>query len=277
MVVKCAKCIEFIFLCSTTTSSSRYAILPLDQDTLMWISMIFMQMTPAYNDCTVDTLHKSVSVRQLSAEPKPLLPSKEPGICHRFNCCCCWERGGEVPASFRFPQKLDWSGLWLKVGLICKIGSQSEAVAERNPWNPGNPYYPLSVPSNQLRPNLLQQAMENAQIWQNFSHLSNLYLRQIMMWSYLTTGRTAPEVPFQSGQLLHTLPSYWSTACKADQSKANTLFTFTSKVEVSFGRGVGGKRAHDQRKMYHFDEGGKLGGWLVKNKLIGGTGWHGCY
>ena len=144
MVVKCAKCIEFIFLCSTTTSSSRYAILPLDQDTLMWISMIFMQMTPAYNDCTVDTLHKSVSVRQLSAEPKPLLPSKEPGICHRFNCCCCWERGGEVPASFRYPQKLDWSGLWLKVGLICKIGRQSEAVAERNPWNLGNPYPPLS-------------------------------------------------------------------------------------------------------------------------------------
>ena len=98
-----------------------------------------------------------------------------------------------------------------------------------------------------------------------------------MMWSYLTTGRTAPEVPFQSGQLLQTLSSYWPTACTADQSKANTLFTFTSKVEVSFGRGVGGKRAHDQRKMYHFDEGGKLGGWLVKNKLMGGTGWHGCY
>ena len=58
-----------------------------------------------------------------------------------------------------------------------------------------------------------------------------------MMWSYLTTGRTAPEVPFQSGQLLQTLPSYWPTACTADQSKANTLFTFTSKVEVSFGRG----------------------------------------
>ena len=69
MVVKCAKCIEFIFLCSTKTSSNKYAILPLDQDTLMWISMIFMQMTPAYNDCTVDTLHKSLSVRQLSPEP----------------------------------------------------------------------------------------------------------------------------------------------------------------------------------------------------------------
>ena len=104
MVVKCAKCIEFIFLCSTKTSSNKYAILPLDQDTLMWISMIFMQMTPAYNDCTVDTLHKSVSVRQLSAEPKPLLPSKEPGICHRFNCYCCWERGGGYPLRSDFPK-----------------------------------------------------------------------------------------------------------------------------------------------------------------------------
>ena len=88
----------------------------------------------------------------------------------------------------------------------------------------------------------------------------------------MTTGRTAPEVPFQARQLLPTLSSYWRTLCTADQSEANTLFTFTSKVEVSFGRGVGGKRAHDQRKMYHFDEGGKLGGWLVKNKLIGGRG-----
>ena len=58
-----------------------------------------------------------------------------------------------------------------------------------------------------------------------------------MMWTYLTQGRTAPEVPFQRGQLLQTLSSYWTTACRAGQSEASTLFTFTSKVEVSFGRG----------------------------------------
>ena len=111
----------------------------------------------------------------------------------------------------------------------------------------------------------------------HFPFIHNSYFCQIMMWTYLTTAGSAPEVPFQPEQLLQTLSSYWPTACTADQSKANTLFTFTSKVEVSFGRGVGGKRAHDQRKMYHFDEGGKLGGWLVKNKLMGGTGWHGYY
>ena len=58
-----------------------------------------------------------------------------------------------------------------------------------------------------------------------------------MMWTYLTTGRTAPEVPFQAGQLLQTWSSYWTTGCTVVQPEANTLFTFTSKVEVSFGRG----------------------------------------
>ena len=59
-----------------------------------------------------------------------------------------------------------------------------------------------------------------------------------MMWTNLTTGRSAPEVPFQqAGQLLLIFSPYWPTACTADQPKASTLFTFTSKVEVSFGRG----------------------------------------
>ena len=81
-------------------------------------------------------------------------------------------------------------------------------------------------------------AIKNSQIRLNFSHLSDLYLRQIMMWTNLTTGRSAPEVPFQqAGQLLLIFSSYWPTACTPDQSKASTLFTFTSKVEVSFGRG----------------------------------------
>ena len=104
-------------------------------------------------------------------------------------------------------------------------------------------------------------------------------LHQIMTCTSLTIAWSTPEVPSQRRQLLRTLLSDWPIACLAAQSGASTLFTFTSKVEVSFGRGVGGKRAHDQRKMYRFDECGKLVGWPpVKNKLIGGTAvWHHCY
>ena len=109
----------------------------------------------------------------------------------------------------------------------------------------------------------------------HFPFIHNSYFCQIMMWTYLTTAGTAPEVPFQPEQLLQTLSSYWLADYRADQPRASTLFTFTSKSGSELWKGCGW--AHDQRKMYHFYEGGKLGGWLVKNKLIEGTGWHGCY
>ena len=94
-----------------------------------------------------------------------------------------------------------------------------------------------------------------------------------MMWTYLTTDRTAPEVPFQPGQLLQTSSSYWTTGCTVVQSEANTLFTFTSKVEVSFGRG-GRKKSSRSAENVSFRRRWEIR-WVVKNKLIGGTGWHG--
>ena len=95
-----------------------------------------------------------------------------------------------------------------------------------------------------------------------------------MMWTYLTTDRTAPEVPFQPGQLLQTSSSYWTTGCTVVQSEANTLFTFTSKVEVSFGRG-GRKKSSRSAENVSFRRRWEIR-WVVKNKLIGGTGWHGA-
>ena len=76
----------------------------------------------------------------------------------------------------------------------------------------------------------------------HFPFIHNSYFCQIMMWTYLTTAGTAPEVPFQPEQLLQTLSSYWLADYRADQPRASTLFTFTSKSGSELWKGVGGRK-----------------------------------